>query len=134
MSGHCGCLRAWQPSTQTLRVLGADSEVRSLPTGGLDEVVLRDPQGWPCVILGHCVLVSACCSVTPSCPALGDPMDCSTPGFLALHHFPSLLKLVSIESVMPSNHLVLCHPLLLLPSIFPIIRVFPNESVLCIRC
>ena len=46
----------------------------------------------------------------------------------------SLLRLMSIESVMPSNHLVLCHPLLLLPSIFPSIRVFSNESVLCIRC
>ena len=45
----------------------------------------------------------------------------------------SLLKLMSIESVMPSNHLILCHPLLLLPSIFPSIRVFSNESVLCIR-
>ena len=46
---------------------------------------------------------------------------------------PSLLKLRSIESVMPSNHFILCHPLLLLPSIFPSIRVFSNESVLCIR-
>ena len=45
----------------------------------------------------------------------------------------SLLKLMSIESVMPSNHLILCHPLVLLPSIFPSIRVFPSESVLCIR-
>ena len=45
----------------------------------------------------------------------------------------SLLKLMSIESMMPSNHLTLCHPLLLLPSIFPSIRVFSNESVLCIR-
>ena len=45
----------------------------------------------------------------------------------------SLLKLMSIESVMPSNHLILCLPLLLLPSIFPSIRVFSNESVLCIR-
>ena len=45
----------------------------------------------------------------------------------------SLLKLMSIESVMPSNHLILCHPLLLLPSIFPSIRVFSNESTLCIR-
>ena len=45
----------------------------------------------------------------------------------------SLLKLMSIESVMPSNHVILCHPLLLLPSIFPSIRVFVNESVLCIR-
>ena len=45
----------------------------------------------------------------------------------------SLLKLMSIESVMPSNHLILCHPFLLLPSIFPSIRVFSNESVLCIK-
>ena len=45
----------------------------------------------------------------------------------------SLLKLMSIESVMPSNHLILCHPLLLLPSIFPSIRVFSNKPVLCIR-
>ena len=45
----------------------------------------------------------------------------------------SLLKLMSIESVMPSNHLILCHPLLLLPSVFPSIRVFSKESVLCIR-
>ena len=45
----------------------------------------------------------------------------------------SLLKLMSIELVMPFNHLILCHPLLYLPSIFPIIRVFSNESVLCIR-
>ena len=45
----------------------------------------------------------------------------------------SLLKLISIELVMPSNHLILCHPLLLLPSIFPIIRIFSNESVFCIN-
>ena len=45
----------------------------------------------------------------------------------------SLLKLMSVESVMPSNDLILCHPLLLLPSIFPRIRVFSNESALCIR-
>ena len=45
----------------------------------------------------------------------------------------NLLKLLSIETVMPSNHLILCHPLLLLPSIFPSIRVFSNESALCIR-
>ena len=49
------------------------------------------------------------------------------------HQLWSLLKLMSIESVMPSNHLILCHALLLLPSIFPNIRVFSNESALCIR-
>ena len=60
-------------------------------------------------------------------------MDCSTPGFPVHHQLRSLLKLVSVELVMPSNHLILCHPLLLLPSIFPSIRFFYNESVLCIR-
>ena len=60
-------------------------------------------------------------------------MDCSTPGFPVHHQLLSLLKLMSIESVMPSNHLILCRPFLLLPSIFPSIRVFSNESVLCIR-
>ena len=60
-------------------------------------------------------------------------MDCSTPGFPVLHHLPELLKLMSIESVMPSNHLILLHPLLLPPSIFLSIRVFSNESAPCIR-
>ena len=70
-------------------------------------------------------------SVIQSCPILCDPTDCSTP-VLSITNFQSLLKLISIESVMPSNHLILCR-LLLLPSIFPSIRVFSNESVLCIR-
>ena len=52
---------------------------------------------------------------------------------LSITNFQSLLKLMSIESVMPSNYLILCPPLLLPPSIFPSIRVFSNESVLCIR-
>ena len=61
-------------------------------------------------------------------------MDCSTPGFPVLHYLcQSLLKLMSIESVMPSNHRILCHLLLLLPSIFPSIRIFSNELALWIR-
>ena len=52
---------------------------------------------------------------------------------LSITNAQGLFKLMSIESVMPSNHLILCHPLLLPPSIFPSIRVFSNESVLCIR-
>ena len=55
------------------------------------------------------------------------------PGFLSVTHSWSLLKLISAESMMPSNHLILSHPLLLLPSIFPNIRVFSSESVLCIK-
>ena len=60
-------------------------------------------------------------------------MDCSTLGFLVYHQLQSLLKLMSIESVMPSNHLILFCPLLLLPSVFPSIRVFSNKLVLHIR-
>ena len=60
-------------------------------------------------------------------------MDCGTPAFPVLHQLHTLLKLMSIKSVMPSNHLILCRPLLLLPSVFPIIRVFSNESVLHIK-
>ena len=58
------------------------------------------------------------------------PMDCSMPGFPVLHHFPELSQLMSIESVMPSNHFVLCHPLLLLPSVLPRIRFFSKELAL----
>ena len=60
-------------------------------------------------------------------------MDCSTPVFPVLCHPLELAQAPVHESVMPSNHLVLCHPLLLLPSIFLSIRVFSNESALCIR-
>ena len=60
-------------------------------------------------------------------------MDCTCQASLSITNSQSLLKLMSIESVMPSNHLVLCHPFLLPPSIFPGIRVFSNESVLHIR-
>ena len=72
-------------------------------------------------------------SVTQSCLTLCNPMDCSTPGFPVLHCLMGLLTLMSTESRMPSNHLILCHPLLLLPPIFPSIRVFSNESSLHIR-
>ena len=75
---------------------------------------------------------SFCCSVLQSCPTLCNPMDCSTQSMSFTISW-SLLKLMSIESVLPSNYLILCHPLLLLPSIFPSNRVFSNESVLCIR-
>ena len=60
-------------------------------------------------------------------------MNRSTPASLSITNSQHLLKLTSIESVMPSNHPILCHPLLLLPSIFPSIRVFSSESVLPIR-
>ena len=64
---------------------------------------------------------------------LRDPMNCSNQASLSITNSQSLPKLMSIESVIPSYHLILCHPLLLLPSIFPSIRVFSNESALHIR-
>ena len=82
-------------------------------------------------ILSPCLfnLYAEFSSVTQLCLTLCDPMDCSTLGFPAY----LLLRLMSIESVIPSKCLILCHPLLLLPSIFPSIRIFSNESVLHIR-
>ena len=62
-----------------------------------------------------------------------DPMDCSMPGSIVLHYLQSLLKFMSIESVMLSNHLILCHLFLLLLSVFSSIRVFFNELAFCIR-
>ena len=71
-------------------------------------------------------------SVAQSVLTLCDPMNHSTPGF-PITNSQTLLKLMLIESVIPSSHLTLCHPLILLPSIFPSVRVFSNESVLHIR-
>ena len=72
-------------------------------------------------------------SVTQSCLTLCDPMDCSMPGFPVHHQLLELTQAHVTESVMPSNHLILCRPFLLLPSIFPSIRVFSSRSVLHIR-
>ena len=82
-----------------------------------------------------------CTQLLQSCLTLCDPMDCSMPGFTILHYLPEFAQIqwansihwASIESVMPSNHLVLCCPLLLLPSIFSCIRVFSIELTLRIR-
>ena len=71
-------------------------------------------------------------SAAQLCPTHCDPMDCSMQGFPVITNSQSLLKLMSMESVMPSNHFILCHPLLL-SSIFPSIRDFSHESALRIR-
>ena len=67
-------------------------------------------------------------SVAHLCLTLCNPMDCSTSGLPVHHQLRSLLKLMSIDSVMSSNHLILCHPLRLSPSIFPNIRFFPMSQ------
>ena len=74
-----------------------------------------------------------CSSVTQSCLTLCDPMTVARQASLSFTTSQSLLKLMSIESVMPSNRLILCHPLLFLPSVFPSIRIFSNELVPHIR-
>ena len=72
-------------------------------------------------------------SVAQSCPTLCDPMNRSTQGLPVHDQLRESTQLMSVESVMPSSHLILCRPLLLLPSILPSIRVFSNESAVCIR-
>ena len=73
---------------------------------------------------------SLCCSVAQSCQTLSTPWTAAHQASLSLTISWSLLKLMSVKSVMPSNYLILCRPLLLLPSIFPSIRFFSSESVL----
>src|SRR5574341_335508 len=90
------------------------------------------------IIFGmHCVVILIHSfqfnSVGQSCPTLCDPMDCRTPGLPVHHQLPEFTQTMSIELVMPSNHLILCRPLLLLPPIPPSIRVFSNESTLRMR-
>ena len=75
-------------------------------------------------------------SVAQSCSTLCDPMDCSTPGFPVHYQLPepTQTRVRLIELVMPSNHLILCRPLLLLPSIPPSIRVFIYSIIIYLRC
>ena len=80
----------------------------------------------------HVLAWSLLLSVTQLCPTLCDPMECSTPGF-PVHQQLLEFTQVHVHWVMPSSHLILCHPLLLLPLIFSSIRVFSNELVLRIR-
>ena len=73
-------------------------------------------------------------SVAQSCPTLCDPMNrAACQASLSITTSQSSLRLTSIESVMPSSYLILCHPLLLLPPIFPSLRVFSSESTLCMK-
>ena len=82
----------------------------------------------------HTICISqSVSSVAQSCPTLFDPWIAARQASLSITNSRSLLKLMSIESVMPSSHLILCHPLLLLPPIPPSIRVFSSESTVHIR-
>jgi len=85
---------------------------------------------WTTFQISYCKLLLYSCSVMSNSAT---PWTAACQASLSFTMSQSLLKLMSIESMMPSNHLILCHPLLLLPSIFPGIRVFSNESILRIR-
>ena len=80
------------------------------------------------VSVTNCITLVQFSSVAQSCPTLCDTINCSTPGLPVHHQLPGSLRLTSIESVMPSSHLILCRPLLLLPPIPPSIRVFSKVS------
>ena len=107
---------------------------------GLDKLIMKSDNNklwWACCAMETFIpsgrnqfsLVQSLSHVRP----FATPWTAASQVSLSITNSWSLLKLMSIESVMPSSHLILCHPLLLPPSIFPSIRVFSNESVLCIR-
>ena len=85
------------------------------------------------ILMESSFILHCCCSVAQSCPALYDPMECNTPGFPVLHHLLELTQIHVHQVGDASNGLIFCCPLLLLPSIFPNIRVFFNEWTLHIR-
>ena len=85
------------------------------------------------IIIGLSIISWSVTSVTQSCPIRATSWTAARQASLSIINSRSPLKLLPIKSVMPSDHLIFCHPLLLLPSIFPSIRVFSKESVLHIR-
>ena len=91
---------------------------------------------WPPSLDSWCSTLSTVavpfCSVAQACLTLGNPTGCNTPGLPVHHQLLNLLQFMARETVMPSNHLILCHHLLL-PSVFPSIRVFSSESVIHFR-
>ena len=147
----------WQHGVQSPQQMANASVVQSLAIGKCQFVV--DNYIRILGILYFLISRTCCCLVAQSCPAICDPTDCSMPGFpqfssvqslsrvrlfatpwiaarqasLSITSSQSLRKLMSIESVMPSNHLILCRPLHLRPSTSLSIRVFSHESVLRIR-
>ena len=100
-------------------------EVLMLPQSQLVSLIMNKFKGNIFTICNN----SCCRSVTKSCPTLCDPINCSMPGFPVLHSLPELLKLMSIELVMPSNCLILCHPFFSCPQSFPASGSFPISQL-----
>ena len=109
----------WTPPSPKLHILTCPYYF-----GAVSQSYLR------CCLLGYSPQFS---SVAQSCPTVCNPMNHSTPGLPVHHQLQKFTHTQSIESVMPSSHLILCRPLLLLPPIPPSIRVFSNESTLRMR-
>ena len=104
-----------------------------LPTWSAGRFAKGEVGGRESVHSSTAKFICCCCSITKWCPTLCDSMNCSMPGFAVLHSLPKLLKLMFLESMMPSNHVILCCPLLLMHSTCPSIRVFSSESAVHIR-
>ena len=103
----------------------------NLESASLNILIKWDHKQYPCLHHFHCCVLLLLFSYHATEPA--PPWTAALQAPLSFTNSQSLLKLMSIESVMPSNHLILCRPLLLLPSIFPSIKVFSNKSALRIR-
>ena len=137
-SRHTGCFQALLSQTTynlIWTLLSGHRFVCKINSRSISEILIPIPSRL--LFYRLCLLfifINQFSSVAQSCPTICDPMNRSTPG-LPVHHqlLWNLPKTMSIESVMPSSHLILCHPLLLLPSIFPSIMIFSNESALRIR-
>ena len=106
---------------------------RDLPNSGNEPVSLTSPaSAGKCLLLvlpGKPLGQGCCCSVALLCLTLCDPMDCSTPSFPVHHHLTEIAQTMSLESMMPSNHLILCCPLLLLPPSFPASGSFLTSQI-----
>ena len=124
-NGH----RIWQYSI-VVKCRGCGSEIRSQSESERASWILSRPRK----LQSLCLLIVLSVQLLLSCVRLfATPWTAAHQASLFITNSQSLLRLMSIESVMPFNHLILCHPLLLLPSIFPSIRIFSNESALHIR-
>jgi len=125
-------IEGWFPLGLTGLILTAQGTLKSLLQHHNSKASVLQHSAFLMVRFSHLYMTTGktiqFSSVAHLCLTLCNPMDCSTSGLPVHHQLRSLLKLMSIDSVMSSNHLILCHPLRLPPSIFPNIRFFPMSQ------